>query len=80
MNIGRPTSVDLPDPHEVQPDRIGQGQLRAYHDNKVPQIVIMDKGWLTFPFAVVYREIAEDEIEIAAVAHLKRQHRYWSKR
>jgi hypothetical protein len=35
---------------------------------------------LTFPFAVVYREIAEDEIEIAAVAHLKRQHRYWSKR
>jgi hypothetical protein len=33
-----------------------------------------------FPFAVVYREIAEDEVEIAAVAHLKGRHAYWSKR
>jgi hypothetical protein len=33
-----------------------------------------------FPFALVYREIAEDEIELVAVAHLKRRHRYWSKR
>jgi plasmid stabilization system protein ParE len=33
-----------------------------------------------FPFAIVYREIAEDEVEIVAVAHLKRRHAYWSKR
>ena len=30
-----------------------------------------------FPFAVVYREIAEDEVEIVAA---ERRHAYWSKR
>jgi toxin ParE1/3/4 len=33
-----------------------------------------------FPFAVVYRETAEEAVEVVAVAHLKRRQRYWSKR
>jgi toxin ParE1/3/4 len=33
-----------------------------------------------FPFAIVYRENSEEEVEIVAVAHLKRRQRYWSKR
>jgi plasmid stabilization system protein ParE len=32
-----------------------------------------------FPYALVYREVAE-EIEIVAVAHLKRRSAYWSQR
>jgi len=32
-----------------------------------------------FPYAVVYREI-QDEIEIIAIAHLKRRPKYWSSR
>ena len=33
-----------------------------------------------FPFAIVYRETSEEEVEVVAVAHLKRRQRYWSKR
>ena len=33
-----------------------------------------------FPYAIVYRETPGDEIEIVAVAHLKRRTRYWSGR
>ena len=33
-----------------------------------------------FPYALVYREIAADEIEIVAVAHVKRRPKYWSQR
>lgn len=33
-----------------------------------------------FPYAVVYRELAKGEIEIIAVAHLKRRPKYWSRR
>jgi plasmid stabilization system protein ParE len=33
-----------------------------------------------FPYALVYREISADEIEIVAVAHLKRRVSYWSGR
>ena len=33
-----------------------------------------------FPFAIVYRELEGDEIEIVAVAHLKRRPKYWSRR
>ena len=33
-----------------------------------------------FPFAVVYRETAEEGVEVVAVAHLKRRQRYWLKR
>lgn len=33
-----------------------------------------------FPYALVYREITPDEIEIVAVAHFKRRPRYWSRR
>ena len=33
-----------------------------------------------FPFAIVYREISEEEVEIVAVAHLKQRQRNWSKR
>jgi toxin ParE1/3/4 len=33
-----------------------------------------------FPFAIVYRELSADDVEIVAVAHLKRRQRYWSHR
>lgn len=33
-----------------------------------------------FPYALAYREIAEEEIEIVAVAHLHRRPAYWSRR
>jgi len=33
-----------------------------------------------FPHALVYREISAEEIEIVAVAHLKRRVSYWSGR
>jgi len=33
-----------------------------------------------FPFALVYREISDEEIEIVAVAHLKRRSGYWTGR
>lgn len=33
-----------------------------------------------FPYALVYREITSDEIEIVAVAHFKRRPKYWSRR
>jgi len=33
-----------------------------------------------FPFAVVYREVSDDEIEIVAVAHLRRRPKYWANR
>jgi plasmid stabilization system protein ParE len=33
-----------------------------------------------FPYALVYREISAEEIEIVAVAHLKRRVSYWSGR
>jgi plasmid stabilization system protein ParE len=32
-----------------------------------------------FPYAIVYRELG-DEVEIVAVAHLRRRPTYWSKR
>jgi plasmid stabilization system protein ParE len=33
-----------------------------------------------FPYAVVYREISHEEIEVVAVAHFKRRPKYWSRR
>ena len=33
-----------------------------------------------FPFAVVYREISDDQVEVVAIAHLKRRQRYWARR
>ncbi len=33
-----------------------------------------------FPYAIVYREVAPDEIEIIAVAHFKRRPKYWTTR
>jgi plasmid stabilization system protein ParE len=33
-----------------------------------------------FPYALVYREISAEEIEIVAVAHLKRRAAYWARR
>lgn len=33
-----------------------------------------------FPYAIVYREVSEEEIEIVAVAHLKRRPGYWTGR
>ena len=32
------------------------------------------------PYAIVYREISDDEIEIVAIAHLKRRQGYWAQR
>jgi hypothetical protein len=45
-----------------------------------PTASVRVKSWSKKRRKVVYREIAEDEIAIVAVAYLKRQHRYWSKR
>jgi hypothetical protein len=33
-----------------------------------------------FPYAVVNREVSTDEIEIVAVAHLRRRPKYWADR
>lgn len=33
-----------------------------------------------FPYALVYREVSDDLIEIVAVAHLKRRTGYWTGR
>lgn len=33
-----------------------------------------------FPYGIVYREISDDEVEIVAVAHLKRRSGYWASR
>lgn len=33
-----------------------------------------------YPYAIVYREVSDDEIEIVAVAHLKRRQGYWAPR
>jgi plasmid stabilization system protein ParE len=33
-----------------------------------------------YPFAIIYREISDGEIEIVAVAHLKRRPGYWTQR
>jgi len=33
-----------------------------------------------FPYAVVYCEDSDDEIEIVAVAHLRRRPKYWANR
>ena len=33
-----------------------------------------------FPYAVVYREFSDDELEIVAVAHLRRRPKYWANR
>jgi len=33
-----------------------------------------------FPYAVVYREVSNDEIEIVAIAHLRRRPKYWAGR
>lgn len=30
-----------------------------------------------FPYALVYREVSDEDIEIVAVAHLKRRSGYW---
>jgi plasmid stabilization system protein ParE len=33
-----------------------------------------------YPYAIIYREISDDEVEIVAVAHLKRRQGYWAQR
>jgi plasmid stabilization system protein ParE len=33
-----------------------------------------------FPYALVYREVSDEEIEIVAVAHLRRRSGYWALR
>jgi len=33
-----------------------------------------------FPYAIVYREVSEDELEIVAVAHYRRRPKYWARR
>jgi plasmid stabilization system protein ParE len=34
----------------------------------------------SYPYAIIYREISDEEIEIVAVAHLKRRPGYWAQR
>lgn len=33
-----------------------------------------------FPYAVVYREMSPDQIEVVAIAHVRRRPKYWAKR
>ena len=33
-----------------------------------------------FPFAVIYRTVGDDELEVVAVAHQKRRPGYWTRR
>lgn len=33
-----------------------------------------------FPFAIVYREITDEQVEVVAIAHLKRRQRVWARR
>jgi len=33
-----------------------------------------------YPYAIIYREVSDEEIEIVAVAHLKRRQSYWAQR
>jgi toxin ParE1/3/4 len=33
-----------------------------------------------FPFAIVYREITDEQVEVVAIAYLKRRQRYWARR
>jgi plasmid stabilization system protein ParE len=33
-----------------------------------------------FPYAIVYREVLDDSIEIVAIAHLRRRPKYWALR
>jgi plasmid stabilization system protein ParE len=33
-----------------------------------------------FPYAIVYREVSDDEIEIIAIAHYRRRPKYWAHR
>jgi len=33
-----------------------------------------------FPYAIVYREVSDDELEIIAVAHYRRRPKYWARR
>jgi plasmid stabilization system protein ParE len=33
-----------------------------------------------FPYAIVYRQVSEDELEIVAVAHYRRRPKYWARR
>ena len=42
----------------------------------VAEMVLMGR----FPYALVYREVSDVEIEIVAVAHLKRRAGYWTGR
>jgi hypothetical protein len=58
---------------------------------KVDEIVVAPQRWPLaagtrrvlmgrFPYALVYREVSDEEIEIVAIAHLKRRSGYWSPR
>ena len=58
---------------------------------KVEQLVELPQLWPAhrgtrrallsrFPYAIVYRDMAEDGIEIIAIAHHKRRPKYWSGR
>ncbi len=33
-----------------------------------------------YPYAIIYREVSDEEIEIVAIAHLKRRQGYWAQR
>jgi toxin ParE1/3/4 len=33
-----------------------------------------------FPYAIVYREVSQDEVEIIAIAHYRRRPKYWTAR
>jgi hypothetical protein len=33
-----------------------------------------------FPFAIVYREISDEQVEVVAIDHRKRRQRFWARR
>lgn len=72
--------------------RVGLGaELIEAVDAKLDRILEAPRRWPLlhgtrralvgrFPYALVYRELPDGEIEIVAVAHAKRRPRYWGRR
>ncbi len=51
-------------------------QVKGLPPNRVMHYYVMSG----FPYTIVYQWRAEDTVEIVAVAHHKRQARYWNRR
>jgi toxin ParE1/3/4 len=76
--------------YEDRREGLGLDFLAAVR-NKIFEVLANPQRWRAFngtrrvlvgrfPYALVYREITPDEIEIIAVAHFKKRPKYWSRR